>query len=416
MKKNLKYMTAACSALLSICLCTELYTAYAIETTNNYEIDDAIFPAYESIDDWYDDEDDYWDDNPNDNWHDNPDGQPSQADKGDALLHKPFSTEVPEGYTPIGSIDELYGINNNPNGKYILMNDIDMTQETSPGGSWDTGHGWMPLDKFSGTFDGNGYRIIGMHIYGDLEDLGHEIGLFSELGEGGIIRNLGMEDCDINVKASFYYPYDSWFDIGGIAGQAEGDRKGKATIFECYMDGRIQASGRGCAIFIAGGIVGSGNVISDCCNMAEIIIQDSSADKDRIGGIAGGGTAHRCYNTGKINVSGGTQYVGAITGYDGTYSDSSSNYFLKGSVSAGDGYSENDFYRTCKALTDAQMKHASSFTGFNINGSLSERIWMVDELSAYPYPQLCSCPQVRVKELEIAKHPDKLTYSQGNVI
>ncbi len=408
MKKNFKHMTAACCALLSVCLCTGIYKAYAIEITSNYEINDAIFRAYESIDDW--------DQNPDDNWNDNPDGQYGQADKGDDLLHKPFTMEVPEGYTPIRSIDELHGINNNPNGKYILMNDIDMTQETSPGGSWDTGHGWTPLDKFSGTFDGNGYRIIGMHIYGDLEDLGREVGLFSELGEGGTVRNLGMVACDINVKTAFYYSYDTWFDIGGIAGNAEGERMGKGAISGCYVDGRIQASGRGYTVFIAGGIVGSGNVTSDCCNMAEITIKDSSADKNRIGGIAGGGIAQRCYNTGKINVPASTQYVGAITGNDGNYSDSSSNYFLKGSVSAGDGYSENDYYRLCKALTDAQMKHASSFTGFNINGSLSERTWMVDELSAYPYPQLCSCPQVRVKKLEIAKYPEKMTYSQGDVL
>ena len=43
-------------------------------------------------------------------------------------------TEIPEGYTPIKSVDDLYGINNNPEGSYILMNDIDLSQ-TAAGGN-----------------------------------------------------------------------------------------------------------------------------------------------------------------------------------------------------------------------------------------------------------------------------------------
>ena len=43
------------------------------------------------------------------------------------------STEIPEGYTPIYTIADLAGINSDTSGNYILMNDIDMTEETSPG-------------------------------------------------------------------------------------------------------------------------------------------------------------------------------------------------------------------------------------------------------------------------------------------
>jgi len=116
------------------------------------------------------------------------------------------SLEIPAGYTPIYTIADLAGINSNPSGKYILMNDIDMTKETSPGGTWDTGHGWTPLDKFSGVFDGNGYYIIGMHIYGNYHG---DIGLFSKVsGYGGdadaTIENLGIVNCDINIIGDSY--------------------------------------------------------------------------------------------------------------------------------------------------------------------------------------------------------------------
>lgn len=41
--------------------------------------------------------------------------------------------EVPEGYTGVYTIDDLYAIRNNLSGKYILMNDIDLSA-TAPGG------------------------------------------------------------------------------------------------------------------------------------------------------------------------------------------------------------------------------------------------------------------------------------------
>ena len=53
---------------------------------------------------------------------------------------------IPDGYTPIRTIEDLYGINNDLSGNYILMNDIDMTEDTAPGGDWDiNGTGWEPI-------------------------------------------------------------------------------------------------------------------------------------------------------------------------------------------------------------------------------------------------------------------------------
>lgn len=51
-------------------------------------------------------------------------------------------TIIPEGYIGIYDIADLYGIRNNLTGKYILMNDIDMSKDTAEGGNWNlTGHG-----------------------------------------------------------------------------------------------------------------------------------------------------------------------------------------------------------------------------------------------------------------------------------
>lgn len=315
------------------------------------------------------------------------------------------NTEIPEGYTPIYTIADLVGINSNPSGNYILMNDIDMTKETSPGGSWDTGHGWTPLDEFSGTFDGNGHRIIGMHIYGDYT---RNIGLFSELGGEAVIQNLGIVDCDINVTTDTYYSVY----IGGIVGYAD-SYDGEKIISKCYISGKIQnthiqnAIDYNCYI---GGIVGDFlgySLITDCYNMAEIsaLNTDNSAV---IGGIVGGGADNyclkNCYNIGKIS-STDKQRLGGIAG--GWYRGSTC-YYLNTTAPTGTGY-DDDSSSGCKALTDAQMRYPTSFTGFDFKNT-----WVIDELSSYPYPQLRSCPQVRVEKLELTSLPNKVTYSQGD--
>ena len=75
---------------------------------------------------------------------------------------------VPEGYKGIYTLMNLYAIRNDLDGKYILMNDIDMTEATAKGGNLDCGNGWASIQNFEGEFNGNGHRIIGMNKFGTL--------------------------------------------------------------------------------------------------------------------------------------------------------------------------------------------------------------------------------------------------------
>ncbi|MBR6361266.1 MAG: hypothetical protein IKS04_05665, partial [Clostridia bacterium] len=79
--------------------------------------------------------------------------------------------DVPEGYTEIYDIEDLYMIRNNLGGKYILMNDIDLTADLAEGGNWNEGMGWTPIginstgcEPFTGIFDGNGHTLTGFRI------------------------------------------------------------------------------------------------------------------------------------------------------------------------------------------------------------------------------------------------------------
>ena len=148
------------------------------------------------------------------------------------------------GYTKISSVSDLAKLRSNPSGKYILTADIDLSEVTSPGGEWDSGNGWKPIESFSGVLDGNGYRIKGMHIFGEVSDDG-EIGFIGYLS--GTICNLGITDVEIDVGTdSLNYRGNN---LGGIVGELEDE----AQIFNCYVSGNIEATGR---IYYIGGITG----------------------------------------------------------------------------------------------------------------------------------------------------------------
>ena len=301
--------------------------------------------------------------------------------------------ETVKEFTEIWTIEDLYGINNNPKGNYRLMNDIDISAQTAKGGSWDTGHGWTPLKEFSGEFDGNGYRIKGMNIYGNP---GEYVGLFGGIARGGKVYNLGMVDVNIgNLDENEYYDND----IGAIAGVVEG-----GSISKCYSSGKIVCPNinEENDWLYAGGIAGYflGVEISDCYNTLKI---DNSANadsvfKDRIfiGGITGelrSSSIERCYNAGAVSGS-------AICASDSDCADpEDSNYYLTGSATDGDEYA--------KALTQTQMSIKNVYTGFDF-----ENTWEIDPNSSYKYPQLKGNRQQRVEGISIESLPAKLSYAQ----
>lgn len=303
--------------------------------------------------------------------------------------------ETVKEFTEIWTIEDLYGINNNPKGNYRLMNDIDISAQTAKGGSWDTGHGWTPLKEFSGEFDGNGYRIKGMNIYGNP---GEYVGLFGGIAHGGKVYNLGMVDVNIgNLDENEYYDND----IGAIAGVVEG-----GSISKCYLSGKIVCPNinEENDWLYAGGIAGYflWAEISDCYNTLKI---DNSANadsvfKDRIfiGGITGelrgsSNTIERCYNAGAVSGS-------AICASASDLADTeNSNYYLTGSAADGDEYA--------KALTQTQMSIKNVYTGFDF-----ENTWEIDPNSSYKYPQLKGNRQQRVEGISIESLPAKLSYAQ----
>ena len=98
--------------------------------------------------------------------------------------------DVPEGYTPIYTAEDLYNIRNDLAGKYILMNDIDLSIYEN----------WEPIgtkdEPFTGLFDGNNHSIKNLKINSEHNTKGtYYFGLFGYLVsnvENSVIKNVSI--------------------------------------------------------------------------------------------------------------------------------------------------------------------------------------------------------------------------------
>jgi len=258
---------------------------------------------------------------------------------------------------------DLDAIRNNLSGHHILMNDLDSTTagyEELASPTANEGKGWQPIigtggdPPFTGTFDGQGYEIRDLFI--NLPGKGY-VGLFSVVGEGGRIEDIGVVNATVTSIAY----------IGGLVGANSG------TVSNSYSTGSVTG------VEWVGGLVGF--------NFEEGTVSNSystgSVTSDYgVGGLAGGnmGTVSNSYSTGSVT---GEEGVGGLVGAN---SGTVSNSYSTGSVSGNDdvggllGYSEgtvsNSFWdketsgQTTSAggtgKTTAEMQYIATFTAWDI--------------------------------------------------
>lgn len=297
---------------------------------------------------------------------------------------------VPEGYIGIYDIGDLYGIRNDLSANYILMKDIDMSKDTAEGGEWNLlGHGWTPIDGFKGTLDGNGHRIIGMHIYGEMRQ---DVGLFGETGNyGWKIKNLAMVDVDINVKMR------SSGSVGAIIGDCRNDW---GSLEGCYTTGNISIDdndGYNSYLSYAGGLVGwaGSGTFNNSYNTCDILVD--SKYNNSIAGVGCSCQANYCYNIGKISDLSGKGDVEAISG----------NYYVKNCYTLSG--LTNSVEAGCTILFPTQLKDRRTLVGFDF-----DNVWEIDPYCDYPYPQLKSNRQIRIVSVDVDTEPDKTEYEQGD--
>lgn len=181
---------------------------------------------------------------------------------------------------------------------------------------------------------------------------------------------------------------------GGIAGT------NKSTISICYNTGNVFSSTSHSTPRVAGGIaaVNDGGTIKDCYNTGDIT-------SERAGGIVGdldNGTISSCYNAGRIFPISGYTYLGGILGanFGGTVQHS---YYLDTAIQA-----ENTGSAKGVACTEEQMQSAATFAGFDF-----DRVWQIDPLQRYRYPQLSGNRQVSICGVQLLTPPDNNRMIEG---
>lgn len=210
--------------------------------------------------------------------------------------------------TPITTVDELLAIEDNPQGNYVLMNDLDLA-----GIEW-------PCLNFSGNFDGNGHALLNLELSqpatenatsydGNLKTYEtHFAGFF------GLLRNAGVKDLHLlNVRA--LVEADTPIFLGGLAGYSL-----DSTITGCTVTGYMELRAHD-RMFGIGGLVGYGNGnVQQCKIDVTLICTDTDSktkDEQFMGGVFA--TGYMDVSECEINIDGysseyGYAHNGGITG------------------------------------------------------------------------------------------------------
>ena len=232
----------------------------------------------------------------------------------------------------IGNAGQLYWFAQQVNGgntaihgklvKNILINENVLAED----GTLNEGQfrAWTPMGnkeiQYTGTFDGDGKTISGLYFNNSAAS---DVGLFSYVGNGGIVKNVGIQDSYVSGRSY----------VGGVVGYNFG------TVMGCDNSGIVTATGD-----CVGGVAGynKGGTITGCHNSVSV------SGRSYVGGVAGdnyNGTVMGCHNSGSVSSTGdnvggvvGENNLGTVTGCDNSGSVSGSGSFAVGGVT---GYNNN---------------------------------------------------------------------------
>ncbi|GAT62568.1 beta strand repeat-containing protein [Paludibacter jiangxiensis] len=266
---------------------------------------------------------------------------------------------------------------------YKQMNDIDLSSYSN----W-TAIGATVTTGFTGTYDGNSYKITGLKI---ISTTALYNGLFGVIGDGttwglGTVKNLGIDGANITVT-HHYSGILVGYNYGGV-------------IQNCYTTGTISSSAN-----TVGGFAGSTKgTINSCYSTATV--NGSTSVTQNAGGFAGSQlaftgqtpTIQNCYATGPVR---GQTYVGGFIGFRNNNSNVINSYSVGGvsgttiggfAGTTGTGSTANCFWDTNTSglstspgseigKTTTEMQTASTFS----SASWSASDWILKDGS---YPKL----------------------------
>jgi len=271
---------------------------------------------------------------------------------GDGSVYYPFL---------ISNRTQLENVNNNLSSHFKIVNDIDLTDiiydKALIAFSTGTGAGFEGT-KFTGTLDGDGFKIINMNINGGTNNY---LGLFGNIGNGAEVHNLLLENCSI---AGDQY-------VGSLAGRIDGVNP---------LIDSIQCAGTVNGINFVGGLIGSITgptiMIRQCASSAQV------NGETYVGGLLGsndGGTLERSFALGN---TGGISYIGGLTGDNNV--GTIANCYARGNATGVErigglvGENSNSGVVT-NSFSTGQVNASGSFNGGlignNSSGTISNSFW-----------------------------------------
>ncbi len=190
----------------------------------------------------------------------------------------------------------------------VLTKDIDLGDEV-----------WTPIGKngygceFSGTLDGQGHVICGLHA-DDKEDMQ---GLFGYIN-GGTVRNLTVKGTVAGKGTS---------GTGGIVGKLSSTWKKTGTVENCISD--VTVSGGNNVGGVAGLMSGSyASEVKNCVNRGSVTGANSVGGL--IGCMYGDGRLHDSYNRGSVEAT--VSKAGGLVGYMNDRDALVENCYTTGSI------------------------------------------------------------------------------------
>ena len=282
---------------------------------------------------------------------------------------------------------DLYAIGGNLGGHHLLMNDLDFSTAGYGELACNTanqGKGWQPIgtsdDPFTGTFDGQGYRISDMFINRPDQST---VGLFAAVDAGGLIQNVGMLQVDVA---------GDWV-VGALVGENWGN------VRNSYSDGAV--TGADCVGGLVGGNAGG---VSDSYSRANVIghwdvgglvgcsdYRGSVTNSYSVGSVTGewavggllggnlGGTVAKSYSAASVI---GDDYVGGLVGDNqGSVIDSYSTSTVTGEWYIGGLVGDNDSTGTVSNSYARGSVSGYSFVGGLVGsnwGTVSNSFWNIE--------------------------------------
>lgn len=298
----------------------------------------------------------------------------------------------------VHDIYELQNVQTNRNGKYMLADNIEAGVTKTD--SWHGNAGFTPLfgstldtdnSWFTGTFDGNGYKIKDLYINNSTN---FWVGLFGK--SAGKITNVNLENID-------YQSTDKGVYVGGILGE----NVFGGSISNVQVSGKIAVNNDSKSPYV-GGIVGSNgfntigggtavagatrSVVKNALSKVDINVTGSCTQAN-VGGIAGKnnyyiksddtevGFIENVRNEGSINVDINQSYVGGIIGTNiggvqqaGNIGTVKGKWYTGGIIGSNDGSENNGFINNdlFNGGTVSGTRYVGGIIGQNMGGKFSD--------------------------------------------